>query len=141
MASCVPLACKDFEERQSFVQKSGFFPESVNVEDFSADFVQCVHILGPFSAIKQRGWERKGSPEIIQKVRLRNWPISSADFPMTLMEGTEHRFGPFQEKECPAPPLFSRPLCFTADFWGDGGKPNFSANMQFLRTSGWAKPF
>ena len=35
------------------------------------------------SAVKQRGQERKGPPEIIQKFRLRNWPISSADFPMT----------------------------------------------------------
>ena len=29
----------------------------------------------------------KGAPEIIQKFGLRNWPISSADFPMTPMEG------------------------------------------------------
>ena len=47
------------------------------------------------SAVKQRGRERKGSPEIIQKLRLRNWPVSSADFPMTPMQGTEHHFGPF----------------------------------------------
>ena len=33
----------------------------------------------------QRGRERKGPPEIIQKVRLRNRPISSADFPMNPM--------------------------------------------------------
>ena len=45
--------------------------------------------------LKQRGRERKGRAEIIQKFRLRNWPISSADFPMTPMEGTEHHFGPF----------------------------------------------
>ena len=42
------------------------------------------------SAVNQRGRERKGPPEIIQKFRLRNWPISSADFPMTPVEGTEH---------------------------------------------------
>ena len=47
------------------------------------------------SAAQQRGRERKGPPEIIQKFHLRNWPISSADFPMTPMEGTEHHFGPF----------------------------------------------
>ena len=35
---------------------------------------------------------------LVQKIHLRNWPISSADFPMTAMEGTEHHFGPFQEK-------------------------------------------
>ena len=29
---------------------------------------------------KPRGRERKGPPEIIQKFRLRKWPISSADF-------------------------------------------------------------
>ena len=40
-------------------------------------------------------WERKGPSEITQKFRLRNWPISSADFPMTPIEGTEHHFGPF----------------------------------------------
>ena len=33
-----------------------------------------------------------GPPEIIQKFRLRNWPIPSADLPI---EGTEHHFGPF----------------------------------------------
>ena len=47
------------------------------------------------SAVKQRGRERKGPPEIIQEFRLKNWPISSAVFPMTPMEGTEHHFGPF----------------------------------------------
>ena len=48
------------------------------------------------SAVEQRGHEIKRTPEIIQKFSLRNWPISSADFPMTPMEGTEHRFfGPF----------------------------------------------
>ena len=36
----------------------------------------------------------EGVPEIIQKFRLRNWLISSADFSMTPMEGTEHHFGP-----------------------------------------------
>ena len=41
------------------------------------------------------GWEGKGPPEIIQKFRLRNWPISSANFPMTPMEGTQHHFGQF----------------------------------------------
>ena len=40
-----------------------------------------------------------GEKEIIQKFRLRNWPISSADFPMTPMDGTEHHFGPFLEKD------------------------------------------
>ena len=57
----------------------------------------CVKFSNPVtqafeSAVKQRGGERKGPPEIIQKFRLRNWPISSADFPMTLMEGTEQHF-------------------------------------------------
>ena len=47
------------------------------------------------SAVNERGWERKGPPEIIQKFRLRNWPISSEDFPMTPMEGTVQHFGPF----------------------------------------------
>ena len=48
-----------------------------------------------FSSKNKRGRERKGPSEIIQKFRLRNWSISSADFPMTPMEGTEHHFGPF----------------------------------------------
>ena len=58
------------------------------------------------------------SGEIIQKYRLRKWPISSADFPMTPMERTEHHFGPFWEKDFGAisgGPFFSWPLCFTAD--------------------------
>ena len=37
------------------------------------------------SAVKQRGRERKGPPEIIQKFRLRKWPISSAYFPVRLL--------------------------------------------------------
>ena len=65
------------------------------------------------SEVKQSGRERKGLPEIIQKYRLRNWPISSTDFPMTPMEGTEHHFGPFGEKDFGAMsggPFFSQPL-------------------------------
>ena len=38
------------------------------------------------SAVKQRGQERKGPPEIIQKFRLRKWPISSSEFPMTSLQ-------------------------------------------------------
>ena len=70
------------------------------------------------SAVNQRGREREGPPEIIQKFRLRNWPISSADVLMTPMEGTEHHSGLFLKKDFGAisgGPLFSRPLCFTAD--------------------------
>ena len=46
-----------------------------------------------FFSSKTKGPGEKGAPEIqiIQKFRLRNWPVSSADFPMTPMEGTEHR--------------------------------------------------
>ena len=67
----------------------------------------------------QKGPGEKGAP--------RNHPESSsqklADFEcrfpkMNPMEGTEHHFGPFQEKdfgEISGGPLFSRPLCFTAD--------------------------
>ena len=71
------------------------------------------------SAVKQRGRERKGPPETIQKFRLRKRPISSADFPMTPMERTEHHFGPFWDNDFGAisgGPFFSRPLCFTDDF-------------------------
>ena len=50
------------------------------------------------SAINQRGRERKGTPEIIQKFRLRNWPISSADLRMTPMEGTAQHFGIFRTR-------------------------------------------
>ena len=73
------------------------------------------------SAEKQRGRERKGPPEIIQKVRLRKWPISSADFPMTPTERIKHHVGPFWEKDSGATsggPVFSRPLCFTAEDFG-----------------------
>ena len=67
------------------------------------------------SAVKQRGRERKGPPEIIRKFRCP-------------MEGTEHHFGLFLEQDFGAisgGPLFSRPLWFTAeispklDLWGD----------------------
>ena len=34
-----------------------------------------------------KGPGEKGAPEIIQKFRLRNWPVSGVDFPMTPMEG------------------------------------------------------
>ena len=62
------------------------------------------------SAVKQRGRERKGPPEIIQKkIRLSKWPISSAEFPMTPMERREHHFGPFF-------------------FWG-GGEKDFGTNI------------
>ena len=40
---------------------------------------------------KQKGPGEEGAP--------RKWPISSADFPMTPMERTEHHFGPFWEKD------------------------------------------
>ena len=50
--------------------------------------------LRQFSAVKHRDRERKGP----QRFRLRNWPISSADFPMTPMEGTEHHFGLFRRR-------------------------------------------
>ena len=69
-------------------------------------------MAGPFVNSKP-GRERKGPPKIIQKFRVRNWPISSADFPMTPMEGTEHHFGPFSEKDFGAisgGPFFSRPF-------------------------------
>ena len=75
--------------------------------------------IAHLSAIKI-GRERKGPPGIIQKCRLRNWPVLSADFPMTPMEGTEHHFGPFSEQDFGAisgGPLFSRPLWFTAESW------------------------
>ena len=84
-------------------------------------------ILGFLSAVNKRGRERKGPPEINQKYRLRKWPISSADFPMTPMERAEHYFGSFWEKEfgtISGGPLFSRPIWFTADS-GGGGSADF----------------
>ena len=99
-----------------FCVNSGVFPWE-NERDSHRTFVpEC----GLSSAVKQRGRERK-LPEIIQKFCLRKWPISSADFPMTPTERTEHHFGPFWEKDFGAisgGPFFSRPLCFTADFFG-----------------------
>ena len=47
--------------------------------------------FAPLSAVKQRGRERKGPQKSSRNfVSERKWPISSADFPMTPMEGTEH---------------------------------------------------
>ena len=80
--------------------------------------------------VKQRGRERKGPPEIIQKFRLRKWPISSADFPMIPMERAEHHIGPFWEKDFGAisgSPFLSRPLLFT---------PDCSSKLQRVFTSG-----
>ena len=63
---------------------------------------------------KTKGPGEKGVPRNHQqRFRLRNRPISSADLPMTPMEGTEHHFAPFQKKGIGATsggPLFSRPL-------------------------------
>ena len=68
---------------------------------------------------KTKGPAAEGGPQkSSQKFRHRKWPISSADFPLTPMERTEHHFGPFWEKEFGAisgGPFFSRPLCFTAE--------------------------
>ena len=52
-----------------------------------------------FALPKQRGPGEEGPPEIIQKFRVRKSPISSAGFPMTPMERTEHHFGPCWEKD------------------------------------------
>ena len=70
------------------------------------------------SAVKQRGRERKGPPKISQKFCLRDWPISSADFPSRLLwKGQSTILALFRRRIS-----FSRPLCFTADFgafhWG-----------------------
>ena len=51
-------------------------------------------IGGDYISSKTKGPGEEGAPG---KFRLRNWPISSADFPMTPMEGTDH-FGPFWER-------------------------------------------
>ena len=45
-----------------------------------------LHKMLSDSAVNERGRERKGPPETIQKFCLRKWPISNADFPMTPME-------------------------------------------------------
>ena len=39
------------------------------------------------ASASSKGAGRERAPEIIQKFRLRSWPISRADFPMTVMEG------------------------------------------------------
>ena len=73
----------------------------------------------PCLSSKTRGRERKGPPEIIQKCRLRKWPSSSADFPMTPVETTEHHCGPLWEKDFGAissGPFFSRPLVLLLSF-------------------------
>ena len=73
------------------------------------------------STVNRRGRERKGPPEIIQKFRLRKWPISSADFPMTPMEGTEHHFGLLGERRIlgpyPAAPSSPGPFVLPLTEW------------------------
>ena len=71
------------------------------------------------SAVKPRGRERKRPPEIIQKFRLRKWPISSADCPVTPMEEQSTILALFGRRilgQYPAAPFFSWPHCFTADW-------------------------
>ena len=73
----------------------------------ACDFLMRLQTLGVQSpsfciviSSKQKGPGEKGAPRNHPEIRLRNWPISSTDFPMTPMEGTEHHFvGPFQEKD------------------------------------------
>ena len=84
-------------------------------------------ILGS-SAVKQRGRERKGPPEIVQKYRLRNWPISSADFPSRLLwKGQSTILALLRRRilgQYPAAPCSPGPIWFTADFClvcGGGG--------------------
>ena len=48
-----------------------------------------------FSAVKQRGRKMKQPPEIIQKLHLRKWPISSADFPYDSYGKNRAPFLPF----------------------------------------------
>ena len=73
------------------------------------------HSTQTFVSNKTKGpGEEGGPPEIIQKFRLRNWQISSADFPMTPMERAEHHFGSLGEQDFGAisgGPFFSQPLC------------------------------
>ena len=49
---------------------------------------------------KTKGPGEKGPPRDHPEFRLRNSPISSADFPMTPLEGTEHHFGLFRRSIC-----------------------------------------
>ena len=75
----------------------------------------------------------KGPPEIIQKFRLRNWQISSADFPMTPMQGTEHTLVLFKRRalgQYPAAPCSPGPfgLLLTFCLFGD-----FPRNLGFSR--------
>ena len=61
---------------------------------------------------------RRRPLEIIQKFRLGNLPISSADFPMIPMEGQSTILALFRRRilrPYPAAPFFSRPLWFTAE--------------------------
>ena len=99
------------------------------------------------SAVKQSGRQRKGPPEIIQKFRLRKWPISSADFPMTPMERTEHHFGPFWEKDFgqyPAAPSSPGPfglllICSEAKTYSQSQKFPRTAPTCFEQSKGSGK--
>ena len=77
-------------------------------------------IFGPLycCSSKPKGPGEKGAPRNHpESLCLRNGLISSADFPMTPMEGTD-TFWPFLGEGFGAisgGPFFSRPLCFTAD--------------------------
>ena len=69
--------------------------------------------MGRLQQYKQRGRERKGHPEIIQKLRVRNWPILSADFAMTPTEGTDTILALFRRRilgQYPAAPCSPGPF-------------------------------
>ena len=86
------MLCIVRHDKESLPFGAGLWPLSTTLVDLCVrrDWQSAIALI-----VKQRGRERKGPPEIIQKSRLRNWPISSADFPMNPMEETEHHFGPF----------------------------------------------
>ena len=86
-----------------------FLPNSFCWSPFAAGQIS-VQATEPKSP---RGGERKEPPEIIQRFRLRNWAISSADFAMTLMEGTDTILALFRRRifgQYPAAPCSPGPF-------------------------------
>ena len=85
-----------------------------------------------FSAVKQRGRERKGPPKIIQKCRRRNWLISSADFLWLLWKGQTPFWPLFRRRilgQYPAAPCSPGPFVLLLKFI-----PKHAVSASVIRT-------
>ena len=82
------------------------------------------------------GWGCKKNPQEFS--RLRNWPISSADFPMTPMEGTEHHLALFRRRifgQHPAAPRSPGPFVSLLIMQHSGAMSQVGCDQQGVQKS------